>query len=302
MGQLRALVALRWQMIRSRQVRRGLLLLGASLPLLVVAGGTAGQVARDADLAFNILLLTPSLYLGFAVLTVLAPLSSGGGDELFPREQLAAFPVDARTSSFASLASAPLNLAWTTQVVALVAATSFIAERSPAVLLSEVTALAYVAFTTAAGQALGWWVVGLRQGTPGLVVTRALGAAGILFVVGVVLSGRGTALLDHSPTTSVTIAAVQGSQLRWLGWTTMTVGLLVGTAVAVWAGGRAARWSLRRPDRHVLAVSRQQTRRALARSPLPALLRADRNSVWRASPLRRGLLVLELLPGGVAAA
>src|SRR3954467_9198688 len=155
MGQLRALVALRWQMIRSRQVRRGLLLLGASLPLLGVAGVTAGQVARDAGLAFNILLLTPSLFLGFAVLTVLAPLSNGGGAELFPEDQLIAYPIRPATVYFGSLASAPLNLAWATQVVALVTATSFGSDRTRLAFLGQLTALAYVAFTTTLGQTIG---------------------------------------------------------------------------------------------------------------------------------------------------
>src|SRR5437763_11671975 len=104
MRQLRALVALRWRMIRSRRVRRGLVALGLVLPLLILAGGTAGQVARDANLSFNILLLTPSLYLGFAVLTVLAPLSNGGGAELFPDDQLIAYPIRPATLYLGSLA------------------------------------------------------------------------------------------------------------------------------------------------------------------------------------------------------
>jgi hypothetical protein len=300
--QLRALVALRWQMIRDRRVRIGLVVLGMSLPLLVLAGGTAGQVARDSDLAFNILLLTPSLYLGFAVLTVVAPLSSGGGNELFPREQLVAMPVDDRTSYLASLASAPLNLAWATQVVSVAAATSFIANRTPFVLLSELTALAYIAFTTAAGQALGWWVAGLRQGTLGRVVTRAVGIVTVVGIVALVVAGRGVALLDRSPTTAVTIAAVQGSQRRWLGWASVTGLLIAATAVSLWAGGRAATWALRRPEHRAMVVTKRQVRRQAARSVAAALLRTDRNSVWRAAPLRRGLVVLALLPGAVTAA
>jgi hypothetical protein len=300
--QLRALVALRWRMIRDVRVRRGLLLLALSLPLLVVAGGAAGQVARDSNLSFNILLLTPSLYLGFAVLTVVAPLSSGGGNELFPREQLVALPVDDRTSYLASLASAPLNLAWATQVVSIAAATSFVANRTPLVLLSELTALAYVAFTTAAGQALGWWVAGLRQGAVGRVVTRALGTVILVGVVALVVAGRGTALLDRSPTTAVTIAAVQGSQKSWWGWASVTGALLLAAGVSFWAGGQAARWALRRPEHRAEVVTKRQVRRQGAGSTAYALLRTDRNSVWRAEPLRRGLLVLALLPGGVTAA
>ena len=301
MSQLRALVALRWQMIRDARVRRGLLLLAAVLPGLVVTGGVAGQVARDADLSFNILLLAPSLFLGFAVLTVVAALSSGGGNELFPSDQLTAFPVEARTVFYGSLASAPLNLAWATQVVALVTATAFVSDQSPLVLLALLTTLSYIALATATGQALGWYVVGVRHGRRGRQVTSALAA--LLAAVGgaVVLSGHGVELLDQSPTTSVTVAAVQGSQHRLLPWSLVTLTLVVGTVVALRLGSRAAQWALRRPEHASMTLSRAVRRRPVSRSTARALLRTDRNSVWRAAPLRRGLLVLALLPGTVTA-
>lgn len=40
----------------------------------------------------------------------------------------------------------------------------------------------------------------------------------------------------------------------------------------------------------------------MARSELAALVRIDRSSVWRSVPLRRGFLILALMPGLVAAA
>ena len=58
-----------------------------------------------------------------ALLAVLAPLAAGGGNELFPADQLAAYPVSrAHASTAASLVLTPLNLAWTTQLVALLGA------------------------------------------------------------------------------------------------------------------------------------------------------------------------------------
>ena len=61
-----------------------------------------------------------------ALLAVLAPLVAGGGNELFPTEQLAAYPITARTQYLASLVLTPLNLAWTTQLVALVGLTAYV--------------------------------------------------------------------------------------------------------------------------------------------------------------------------------
>lgn len=302
MRQLRALVALRWQMIRDRRVRRGLLLLALVLPLLVIAGGAAGQVARDADLSFNILLLTPSLYLGFAVLTVLAPLSNGGGAELFPDDQLLAYPIRPGTVFLGSLASAPLNLAWATQVVALATATSFVSDRTALSVLGQLTALAYIALTTTAGQALGWFVAGLRQRRAGRAVARGIGGAGFVGLIATVLSGHGVSLLDHSPTTRVSIAVAQVSQGRWHSWLALTLGLVLGTAGALVLGARATAWALRRPsDNARVSFARRQHRRPLPGSDLSALLRTDRASVWRSAPLRRGLLVLGVLPGAVAA-
>ncbi len=53
-----------------------------------------------------------------ALLAAIAPLVAGGGNELFPPEQLVAYPITSRTEHLASLALAPLNLAWTAQLVA----------------------------------------------------------------------------------------------------------------------------------------------------------------------------------------
>ncbi|MCU1587930.1 MAG: hypothetical protein JWN31_1423 [Frankiales bacterium] len=304
MRQLRALVALRWRMIRDRRVQVGLALLAFSLPLMVVIGTYAGQVARRTEFADNLRLLDPSLLLGFAALTLAGPLSNGGGAELFPQEQLVAYPVQPRATYLGSLASAPLNLAWATQVVALVTAGSFtIQDPTPLVVLSVATTLAFVAFTTAAGQAIGWWVVGVRQRRWGRVLARSLGALVFGGLAAVILTGHATALLDRSPTTRVTIASVNGAQGHWWKWAAPTLVLLAGAAIALRIGGRATTWSLRRPsDQRAEPISRRQQRRPLPRSQVGILLRTDRSSVWRSLPLRRGLLVLGLLPGAVAAA
>jgi hypothetical protein len=69
---------------------------------------------------------------------------------------------------------------------------------------------------------------------------------------------------------------------------------LIGYLVAV----RLASWALRRPgDLGVDGPSaRPLRRRPRPRTEFAALVRVDRASVWRSPPLRRGLLVLALLP------
>src|SRR5207244_1793777 len=65
-------------------------------------------------------------------------------------------------------------------------------------------------------------------------------------------------------------------------------------------GREACGWSLRR----TVPVGRPElapvTRRASRRTPLAELVAVDRASVWRSSSLRRGAIVLAVLPGAVA--
>ena len=301
-GQLRALVGLRWQMVRDRRVRAGLLVLAAGLPVLLVLAALGGQVLSGRRLAFDLLLLAPSLFLGFALLAIVSPLGAGGGAELFPEEQLVAFPLRPRTTFTASLLVAPLNLAWTTQVIALIGVTGASAERSPLVLLSLVTAGAYVAMVTVLGQAVAWGVVGVRQTRGGRQVTWAMLAVLVVAAAVVVRAGWFVDILDSSPTSSVVIASRQVSQGHFTGWATVTTILLLAAVVFAVLGVRLCSWALRRPRGTAGgAVTRHRRRRESQPTELRALLAVDRRSVWRSPALRRGALVLALLPGAVAA-
>ena len=84
-----------------------------------------GQLA-PRERADDVLLLAPSVFLAVAVVALIAPLVAGGGNELFPEEQLVAFPVTPRTSYAVSLALSPLNVAWTTQLIGLFGVTSYL--------------------------------------------------------------------------------------------------------------------------------------------------------------------------------
>ena len=106
-------------------------------------------------------------------------MAAGGGNELFPPEQLVAFPIRPGTSFFESLLVAPLNLAWMSQFVLLFGITSFVTGAHPGLGLALVTTLVYVAMVTTAGQLVAWLLIGVRQSESGRrAIWVAIGGAG----------------------------------------------------------------------------------------------------------------------------
>jgi hypothetical protein len=300
-GQLAPLLVLRWTMVRSPQARWGFAGLAGAAAGLSVLAVVVGQLA-PRHRAVDVLLVAPSLLLAVAVVALLAPLVAGGGNELFPDEQLVAFPITPRTSYAGSLALSPLNLAWTTQLVGLLGVTSYLVADARGLAFALATCLAYVALVTVAGQALGWLVVGVRQRPQGRVVTRALAGLAGLAGLALVVTDRVGSLLDASPTTWVVIGLVDGAVGDYRGWVVVTSALVVAARLLFLAGRRWCEWSLRQPLLAGRAGSRDVRRRRSARGPLRAQLALDRASIWRSTSLRRGLLVLALLPGLAAAA
>ncbi len=303
-GQLRALIALRWHMVRSRRAQWGFLGLAAAVPVLCI-GTVVLATLVPTQRRFDVTLLTPTAYLSVAVLAVLAPLVAGGGNELFPPEQLSAYPVNSRTYYAAALALTPLNLAWVCQLVGLVGITTYVAGSGWHVLLPLVTCLAYIATVTVAGQALAWTLVGARARPGGRLVTWLLGA-GVATAVGVVLAtGHTVSVLDSTPTTWVVVGALDGASTAGAdlrNWALDTALLVLAGWVGVLLGRRACDWSLRQPGQQSgEAETRQLRRRVDPTSARQARLAVDRASVWRSRSLRRGLLVLGVLPGVAAA-
>jgi hypothetical protein len=301
-GQLRALVALRWRMIRSRSHRWALVALLFVPPLIALAGINGLRYAPEEQ-AFNIALATPTLYLAFAMLAVIAPLAAGGGYELYPSEQLVAYPIHPRTVYRGTLLLAPANLAWILNVVALLVVTAFAAGPLGAgTSRALVSTVAFIALATVCGQTFAWFVVGCRQTRRGRLATWTLaGVIGVSILV-VVRLDLGFEVLDRSLTKYSLFNAYDGYTGRYGEWLIGLVLMLVGTALALVIGGRVTAWALRRPGDHAHRDSSRPVRR---REPRPAafaeLLAIDRASVWRSLPLRRGILVLLLLPGSVAA-
>jgi hypothetical protein len=298
--QLTALMALRWQMLRSPSAKVALLLTALGLLWLLSLVARSGPLLEEAALvtAFE---LAPAAYLGFGVLALIAPLTAGGGIHVVPPDQLVAYPVRAGTHFLGGLLLAPVNLVWAVQLLALVALTSYLTLGGH-IALGGVTTLAYVVCLTVVGQALAWVVVGARQSQVGRRVVGMLTTAVVLSAVVVLQVGAVGALIDAAPTQRLVLAVIGGGAGNLEVWWGPTALLVVVAAAAYALGARACDWALRRPSD--IAARRYQPlpRRLGHAGPLSALLAVDRASVWRAPALRRGGLVLLLLPGVVAAA
>ncbi len=296
-AQLRGLLALRWQLVRTPGVKLascfGAL---ALLELLVLSGGSTADLPAAA--LATVRELAPQAFLGFGVLAVIAPLTAGGGHEIVPPDQLVAFPVRPRTQFFGGLVLAPVNLVWLLQLLLLVAVTGALtAGRSgwPGAL----TTAAYVVALTVLGQAMAWAVAGARQTRRGRQGVAAVASLLLAAAVVLVKAGAGPALLHRSPTRTVVSAVADAPAGRWA---TTTAILLLLVVLGLLAGARGCAWALRRPgDSGATSSTRAVRRRPGRRSALGELVALDRASAWRAPALRRGALVLAVLPGLVAA-
>ena len=235
---------------------------------------------------------------------MIAPLVAGGGNELFPPDQLAAYPITARTQYLASLALTPLNLAWTMQLVGLVGLTAYISGPSALLPLALVTCLTFVAFVTVAGQALAWLVVGLRQRGPGRGPPGRVGGADRDL-------GRGRR--RDRPRRGGARPGADGAGRDRRGCRVERAARSMG------ADDRAPAAAHRRGRPGGAAVVRlgappARRREHRSSTPWPSAvarpagaehaerLAVDRASVWRSQSLRRGLAGPGLLPGAVAAA
>lgn len=291
--QLRALAALRWHMVRSPGARFAICLAPVVL-IWLIQGVVASATALTQPALVAALELAPAAFLGFGVLAVVAPLTAGGGNEMIPSSQLVAFPVRPRTQFFGGLLLAPANLVWVVQLLVLAAETSYLTLHGNR-LAGGVTSTAFVICLTIVGQALAWTVVGLRQTATGRRCVAVLAGSLLVAAVVIVRSGLGDRALAASPTRSVVLAIAAGPGPRWL--LTNSV-LLLTAALGIGLGARACAWALSRPgDATTTGSSVAVRRRPARRSALAELVAVNRASVWRASALRRGGVVLAVLPG-----
>lgn len=275
---------------RSRVGAVALLVIGASLPFLAIA---AGRRLPD-DVAGSVVVLLPVIFMGFAVFTTTVLLAAGGGNELVPTHQLVAFPVSSRTVFASTLLLIPTNLAWLLQVLLLFGVISYTTAGSSVLPTALIATAAYIAAVTVVAALLAWGVNGLRARPRGRRALLALALVAAVAVVLVQLTGRAGTLLDLAPTRYVVIGLLQPLSVSWL-TTLLALGLLAALGYSL--GWRVVAWSTQRQatDR-TSPEAKHFARRRDPGSDLLALLRADHASLWRSRPIRRGILMLGLVP------
>ena len=255
-GQLRALLSLRWRMLRTPRQRRALVAALLMLPVLAVAAVLVGQLAPE-NLRLNFATIAPTVFASFFALAVISPASSAGGSELFPSDQLAAYPVRDRTVFRSTVLLAPANLAWMTSFLALLGHHGV--RRRP----------------RAARRAFrgdGARLLPVRDDPrPGsrLVLRGSAAAAGgtggcadgaavlVSIALAIQLSGNLTDFLDRLPTTRIALSANFGAQGRYVS---------VGDTGPGAPGGRRDRALARRTSLRVDSAAGQR-RRAPTRDP-----------------------------------
>jgi hypothetical protein len=280
----------------------GVAVLGTVTVLAAVLPGLAAQeyagVTRD-----DVLAVLPSAYLAVLVVAAVSVVASGGGRELLPAHQAVAYPVSPTADHLGALLLAPLNIAWLLQCWTVLAATSFAVGPGPAEAAAAVLALAWVGTATASAQALGWAVEWVRRGPHGLVLVRAGTVLVAATGVALVATGRLTGLLASSPTVRLAAGMQDAAAGRWWPWLRLLAAVLLLGAAAVLLGAGLAYRVARRPARDELRVeTADRAARPHPSSDLVALMRVDRAGIWRSVPMRRGMVMLALLPGAVAVA
>lgn len=301
--QLLALLRLRWRMIRSTPIRWAIALLTV-LPVSLVVAGLLGMQTLPDDQTFNLSLATPTFYVGFLILAILAPLVSGGGYELYPSDQLVGYPIRPATAYRSTLVLAPVNLAWVINVIALFIVTGFAAGDLTWIPTSRslVTVATFILAATVVGHTIGWLVMGFRQSRRGRFFTNIGGALVLVAGLFVFWTDKVITLLDNSPTTRVLVGAYDGYNGAYGSWLAVVAVLVGAIAVFLRLGDAVAGWALRRPGDHAdRTSSRSLPRRTWSRHVIYALLMVDHASVWRSTPLRRGVLVLVVVPGVISA-
>ena len=296
-----ALFRFRLAGLRGRARRAGPIGVAVIGTLTLLATVVPAFVGEQQVSRHDVLVLLPSAFLSVLVISIVSAATSGGGRELLPRDQAVAFPVSPTTDHLGALLMVPLNVAWLLQCWTVLGATSYAVGARPTLLLALVPVLLWLAGATALAQALAWCVEWVRRGRHGRYVVRA-GALALAAGIGaLVATDTLTTVLDKSPTLRIAVGVVDGRDADVWPWASLVVGLVVVTVLAVllggWLAGRVARRAAR--DELRLETAGRPARDNPA-SDLVALVRTDRAGIWRSVPLRRGMVVLALLPGLVA--
>jgi hypothetical protein len=271
----------------------GLTAAAAAAPSLIDGAGSTTGRSLDA------LILVPTAMAGFLLLAIVSAVASGGGRELFGREESAAYPVSPTTDHLGALLLAPLNIAWLVQAWVVLGAAAYGVPRG-SLLPAQIGMLLWILLATALGQVVAWAVEAVRRRQHGIAAVRGLGIVFVAAAAIAQLTGNLGSVLDALPSRWVAAGLVNGVDGRWAGTVALEL-LLIVAAVAL--GAVPAHLAARRSPRDELkGESGVHPARAAASSAFTALVRTDRGSIWRAVPMRRGLAVLAIGPGVVALA
>lgn len=300
----RTLLAFRAAHLRGRARRRAQVILLGVLAITVAIAWVPQYVPQGRLTRVHALVLMPTVYLGFLLLTVVAATVAGGGRQLMTRDEAVPFPISTKTDFLIGVVLAPLNIAWVMEAWTLLGALSYGFGRHWQVGPAQMITVGWIVMATLIGQMVAGIAEWVRRLRGGVFAVRGVGAA--LAVVGgwLVVSGRLGHWLDRGYLTKWILDAQLGVSVEH--WSRALVALAAmgaASVLAIWVGG----WTAARAERHqavdeLRLESGQRSPRPTPATDFIAMLRIDRASVWRAVPLRRGILFLGVLPGAVALA
>jgi len=268
-----------------------LLLLGAVVPLTVARWAPQEQASPLVN-------LSPSLWFAFLLLTLGTSLASGGGRELMPRQAGVVFPVSAAADQAGALLLTPLNLAWSVQATLVVTTTAYTAGPGWRGVLALLAAWVWVLSATTVAQLVGWSAELVRTWRLGSHLLMAAWLLGAVAVAAVVATQDLGSVLAALPTLPLYVTALAGSPLSWVAVQALLLGVAVGAVVL--AVPVVERLQRRPTPRQSDAETRSWRRPRMPSSPLAAAVATDVRSVLRSSPLRRGLLLVLLVPWALA--
>lgn len=301
---VRTLLGFRARQVRGRSRRRARIALAAMALVTLALAWLPQYLPEGHPTRYRVLVLMPTAYLAFFAITALAAIATGGGRELMSREEALPYPISAKTDFVLGVVLAPLNIAWLLESWLLLAATSYGIGRHWQLLPAQVVTVGWIAAVTVVGQMVAVAVEGVRRSRGGVLMVRGLGVGVAALAAWLVMTDRVGPLLDHGFLTKWLVNA----QFRLLvnQWSHALIGcgcyllaILVSLVVGAWIAEHTAR---RQAVEELRLESGQRTSRPHPKTDFMALLRMDRASVWRAVPLRRGIIFLGVLPGAVALA
>ncbi|CAN5499922.1 hypothetical protein BH11ACT8_BH11ACT8_31450 [soil metagenome] len=280
---------------RAVVVAGGLAFVAVTAAIAIVPAYLPG--AAGPERAQDMRLLLPTALAGFVILALVSAAASGGGRELIARDPASIHPISATTDHLGALLLAPLNISWLLQAWLLLGVTGY-AFGSRVVLSAQVITLLWLVVGTAFAQVLAWTLEGVRRVPHGIAGVRMLNVIVFGIALGLQISDQMASFFDQIPTRVFVVSMSGGVTSDWV----LTVlGLVVAAVLLVALGAVPATIAAHRVPRDELKVeSGTYPARPAPRSELAALVRTDRGSVWRAVPMRRGVVVLALGPGIVA--